>query len=383
MELFISQDEFDVYKMASEFAEKEIHPLASSIDKNEKIPKEVFNKLKEVGFMGVTTPEQYGGSGLNNVSLFLIQVAINRACAATGVTMSVHNSLVQGPINKFGSQFQKDKYLKILATGDEIGAYCLSEPTSGSDAGSLKTAAEKKNGVYILNGSKNFITNGNYADIFIIFARTIPDQSLGPKGISAFIVEKSYKGLSVGKNEKKLGIKGSSTTQIFLDSCEVPSENLLGVENEGFKIAMNTLDGGRIGIAAQAIGIALACLDESVKYSLQRTQFGKPIADHQAIKWKVADMATEIEAAFLMGIRAAKLKDMGVAHTKEASMAKLFASSIVNKHCTEAVQIHGGAGYLKDFSVERYFRDAKITEIYEGTSEVQHLVIARSILNIK
>lgn len=380
IDIFLTEDEREILNVATEFAESEIRPYAEEIDREERIPKEIFDKLRKVGFMGIITPQEYGGSGLSNVALYLIQIAINRACASTGVTISVHNSLVQGPLNKFGTEFQKRKYLPQLASGDKIGAYCLSEPTAGSDAGSLLTTAVNKDGRYILNGTKNFITNGNYAEIFIVFARTNPDVSLGPKGISAFIVEKGFHGLTVAKNERKLGIKGSSTTQVFLDNCEVPAENLLGAEGEGFKVAMTTLDGGRIGISAQATGIALACLDESVKYSQQRQQFGSAISNYQAIKWKIADMAMDIDAAMLLGIRAARLRDKGINHTREASIAKLFASEMVNRHAKEAVQIHGGAGYLKDFPVERHFRDAKITEIYEGTSEVQRLVISREVL---
>ena len=336
--------------------------------------------MASLGFLGMLTPESYGGVGLTNTALALVQLEINRACASTGVTMSVHNSLCQSPLLRYGTDAQKQQYLPKLARGEWIGAYSLTEPVSGTDAAALITTAVKDGDDYVLNGTKNFVTNGGFADLFILFARTDQAPTAKQTGISAFLVEKTRKGFTVGKSEKKMGIRGSSTTSLFFDSCRVPKANLLGKEGDGLKIALSTLDGGRIGIASQATGIAMACLDASVKYAKERRQFDRPIGDFQAIQWKIAEMATDIDAAKLMIYRAARMRDAGDPHTKEASMAKLFASTMVNKHANQAVQIHGGVGYIRDFPVERYFRDAKITEIYEGTSEVQKIVVARSLL---
>jgi butyryl-CoA dehydrogenase len=380
MNFTLGDEEALVQQTAREFADKELAPRAAEIDRAGEIPRAVLDKMASLGFLGVLTPEQYGGAGLGNFLLALIQLEINRACASTGVTMSVHNSLCQSPILKFGTEEQRRRYLPRLAKGEWIGAYSLSEPSSGTDAGALLTSAVREGDTYVLGGNKNFVTNGAIADLFILFARTNPDLSVKQHGITAFLVERSMKGLTVGKPEHKMGIRGSSTTTLFLDGVRVPRANLLGQEGEGFKIALSTLDGGRIGIAAQACGIAMACLEASAKYAKERRQFDQPIASFQAIQWKIAEMATDVEAARLLILRAAKLRDEGKPHTTEASMAKLFASTIANRHATQAVQIHGGAGYIRDFPVERHFRDAKITEIYEGTSEVQHLVIARSLL---
>ncbi len=379
MNFTLSDEEALVQQTAREFADKELAPLAAQIDRAGEIPRAVLDKMAALGFLGVLTPEAYGGSGLGNFLLAVIQLEINRACASTGVTMSVHNSLCQSPILKFGTEEQKKKYLPRLARGEWIGAYSLSEPVSGTDAAALITTAVKDGDHYVLNGNKNFVTNGGFADLFVLFARTTPNPA-AKHSISAFLVERTMKGLTVGKSEHKMGIRGSSTTTLFLDGCRVPRANLLGQEGEGFKIALSTLDGGRIGIAAQACGIAMACLDASVKYARERKQFDQPIANFQAIQWKIAEMATDVDAARLLILRAARLRDEGKPHTQEASMAKLFASTIANKHATQAVQIHGGSGYIRDFPVERHFRDAKITEIYEGTSEVQHMVIARGFL---
>jgi alkylation response protein AidB-like acyl-CoA dehydrogenase len=294
--------------------------------------------------------------------------------------MSVHNSLCQSPLLKFGTDEQKQKYLPRLARAEWIGAYSLTEPVSGTDAAALITTAAREGGDFVIRGAKNFVTNGGFADLFILFARTNSAPEAKQTGITAFIVERSWKGLTVGKPEKKMGIRGSSTTTLFFDGCRVPAANVLGKEGDGLKIALSTLDGGRIGIAAQATGIAMACLDASVKYAKERKQFDRPIGDFQAIQWKIAEMATDVDAAKLLIYRAARMRDAGEPHTKEASMAKLFASTMANRHANQAVQIHGGVGYIKDFPVERYFRDAKITEIYEGTSEVQRIVVARSLL---
>ena len=380
MSFHLTDEEQLIQQTAREFADKELAPLAPSIDRQGEIPRAVLDKMAELGFLGMLTPEQYGGAGLSNLALALVQLEINRACASTGVTRSVHNSLCQSPILKYGTEEQKKKYLPPLARGEWIGAYSLSEPVSGTDAAALITTAVRDGGDFVINGTKNFVTNGGFADLFILFARTNQAPDAKQSGISAFIVERTSKGLTVGKSEKKMGIRGSSTTTLFFDSCRVPAANLLGKEGEGFKIALSTLDGGRIGIASQATGIAMACLDASIKYSKERKQFDRPIGDFQAIQWKIAEMATDIDAARLLIFRAARMRDAGEPHTKEASMAKLFASTMANRHANQAVQIHGGVGYIKDFPVERYFRDAKITEIYEGTSEVQRIVVARSLL---
>jgi butyryl-CoA dehydrogenase len=380
MNFTLSSEEALIQATAREFADKELAPIAGSIDKKGEIPRDVLEKMAALGFLGMLTPDTYGGVGLTNLALALVQLEINRACASTGVTMSVHNSLCQSPLLRFGTEEQKQKYLPRLARGEWIGAYSLTEPVSGTDAAALITTATKDGSDYVINGTKNFVTNGGFADLFILFARTDPSPTAKQTGISAFIVERTMKGLAVGKSEKKMGIRGSSTTTLFFDGCRVPAANVLGKVGDGLKIALSTLDGGRIGIASQACGIAMACLDASVKYAKERRQFDRPIGDFQAIQWKIAEMATDIDAAKLLIYRAARMRDANEPHTKEASMAKLFASTMVNKHANQAVQIHGGVGYIKDFPVERYFRDAKITEIYEGTSEVQKIVVARSLL---
>lgn len=380
MNFTLSPEEALIQSTARDFADKELAPIAGKIDREGKIPREILTKMAELGFLGMLTPEQYGGAGLTNLALALVQLEINRACASTGVTMSVHNSLCQSPLLRFGTDAQKQKYLPKLTKGEWIGAYSLTEPVSGTDAAALITTATKDGSDYVINGTKNFVTNGGFADLFVLFARTDQAPTAKQTGISAFIVEKGYKGFTVGKSEKKMGIRGSSTTTLFFDGCRVPAANLLAKEGDGLKIALSTLDGGRIGIASQATGIAMACLDASIKYAKERRQFDRPIGDFQAIQWKIAEMAMDIDAARLLIYRAARMRDANEPHTKEASMAKLFASTMANKHANQAVQIHGGVGYIKDFPVERYFRDAKITEIYEGTSEVQKIVVARSLL---
>jgi len=380
MNFTLSEEELLIQQTACEFADKELAPRAAAIDRSGEIPREILQKMAELGFMGMLAPESYGGAGLNNFCLALVQLEINRACASTGVTLSVHNSLCQSPLIRFGNEAQKKQYLPRLARAEWIGAYSLSEPASGTDAGALLTTAKRDGDDYVLRGTKNFVTNGGIADLFVVYVRTTNDPAKKHEAISALLVERGTKGLTVGKPEHKMGIRGSTTTTLFFEECRVPRANLLGKEGEGFKIAMNTLDGGRIGIAAQAAGIAQACLDESVKYAKERKQFDEPIGNFQAIQWKLAEMAVDIDAARMLTLRAARLRDADQPHTKEASMAKLFASTMVNRHANQAVQVHGGVGYIKDFPVERYFRDAKITEIYEGTSEVQHMVIARSLL---
>jgi len=380
MNFDLSEDERLVQQTARDFADRVLKPRAAEFDRTGSIPREILTQMAELGFMGMLAPEEYGGSGLNNFCLALVQMEVNRACASTGVTMSVHNSLLMSPILRFGTEAQKRGYLPRLCKAEWIGAYSLSEPGSGSDAGALRTTAVRDGKHYVVNGTKNFVTNGGIADLFVLFARTHADPAMKTKGISAFLVERSAKGLTVGKHESKLGIRGSTTTEVSFQDCRIPAESLLGEEHGGFKVAMVTLDGGRIGIAAQAVGIAQACLEASLKYAKERRQFGKPIGDFQAIQWKLANMATDIDAGRLLVLRAARLRDEGKPHILEASMAKLFAADMVNRHASEAVQIHGGVGYVKEFNVERYFRDAKITEIYEGTSEIQRMVIARNLL---
>lgn len=367
-----------IQRTAREFAEKEVAPKASELDKTGTFPRESLKKMAALGFMGLLVPEEYGGSGLGNLGLSIILEEINRACAATGVTLSVHNSLATGPMVRFGSEDLKRRYLPRMATGELLGAYALTEPDAGSDAVSLTTQARKEKGKYVLNGRKAWITTASQADVIIVFATL--DKTKRSKGICAFLVERSFPGFRAGKKENKLGIRASDCGELIFEELEVPEENLLGEEGKGFTIAMNTLDGGRIGIAAQSLGIARACLEASIAYSKERVQFGKPISQHQDIQWKLANMAMEIDAARFLMYRAAHLRDLKQPHTLEGSMAKLFASETANRAAREAVQIHGGWGYCEDFDVERYYRDAKITELYEGTSEIQRIVIARQLL---
>jgi alkylation response protein AidB-like acyl-CoA dehydrogenase len=361
---------------AREFADAELAPHAAELDRKEEFPSRHWPKLSALGFLGMLIPERYGGAGLGPLAMTVALEELNRACASTGVTVSVHNSLAGGPIVRYGSDPQKEKYLPRLAAGEIIGAYALSEPTCGSDAAALRTTAVRSGDHYLLNGRKAWITSGAAAGLIIVFATV--DPARGAKGITTFLVEPGFGGFSVGKKEKKMGIRGSQTVELILEDVRVPAENRLGGEGEGFRIALETLDGGRIGIAAQAVGIARASLEASLKYSSERKQFGRPIAEYQAIQWKIADMAMEIDAARLLTYRAAWLREQGRPHTAEAAMAKLFASEAANRAATQAVQVHGGAGYCAEYPVERYFRDAKITEIYEGTSEIQRVVISRS-----
>lgn len=367
-----------IQQMARDFAQKEVAPKAAELDEKAQFPAVHLKKMAELGFMGMMIPQEWGGAGLDTMSYVLVLEEIAAACASTAVTMSVNNSLYCGPILKFGTEAQKKKYLPPFAGGAKLGAYALSEPGTGSDAANQKTVAKKSGGKYLLNGRKNFITNGPNADAMLVYAMTAPEKK--HKGISCFIVEKSFKGFSIGKIEKKLGICASSTSEIVLEDCEVPAENLLGEEGNGFTVAMNTLDSGRIGIGTQAVGIARAAFEHARDYSKEREAFGQPISNFQAIQHFLADMAVKIDASRLLVWRAAWLKDRGIPFTKEAAMAKLHASEAAMWVTTKAVQVLGGYGYVKDYPVERYFRDAKITEIYEGTSEIQRLVIARSVL---
>jgi alkylation response protein AidB-like acyl-CoA dehydrogenase len=360
---------------ASDFAANTLAPLATQIDREEKIPDAILDKIRELGFWGITVPEEYGGAGLDTMSLALVLEQISYACASTSVTLSVHNSLTCNTIIKYGTPEQKNKYLPRLAKGEIIGAYSLTEPNAGSDAGAIQTRAVLSGSDYILNGTKSFVSSAPISGLIVIFARTHPDASLKGKGVSAFLVEPGFPGVKIGPNESKMGMRGSPISEIILENAVIPKANLLGQENRGFRIAMEALDCGRIGIAIQSIGIAQACLDASVKYARERKQFGKSLNEFQSIQWKMVDVATELEASRLLAYQSAVLRDKGRPYTKEASMAKLFASIVANKAAKEAMQIHGGMGYIKDFPIERYFRDARVTEIYEGTSEVQHLVI--------
>jgi alkylation response protein AidB-like acyl-CoA dehydrogenase len=377
----LTEEERMIRDTARKYARETLSTRAKECDKAERFPVENFIELGELGFMGIYIPEQYGGSGLGSFAAALIIEELARVCPATAVTLGVHNSLCTGPIIKFGTEAQKKKYLPAMASGKSIGAYGLTEPNYGSDAANLKTSAELKGGKYILNGTKAWISSGSVAGVLLVFARSERNVEKPAQGVSAFLIEPSFKGFSVGKVEKKMGIRASNTTELVFDNCEVPKENLLGKPGQGFKIAMEFLDAGRIGVAAQALGIGRACLDEAVKYSKERKQFGKSISEFQAVQVKLADMAMELEAARLLVYRAARLRDAGKPHSKEASMAKLFASEMCNRAAAEALQIHGGYGYTKDYPVERFFRDAKITEIYEGTSEIQRIVIARHVLS--
>jgi len=370
-----TEDQLAVLTMAREFATNEVLPKAAEIDREHRHPAELVKRMAELGFLGIAVPEQYGGAGFDHVSYALAMEEISRACASTGVIMSVNNSLVCDPINRFGTDAQKKEWLTPLASGKLLGCFALSEPEAGSDAAAQKTTAEKQaDGTWVINGTKNWITNGPVADVCVLF--TMNDKAAGHKGITAFILPMKTKGVRCGSPDDKLGIRGSKSSQIFLDDVRLPGDALLGDVGRGFAVAMSTLDGGRIGIAAQALGIARAALEDAVAYAQQRRTMGKPIIQHQAISFKLADMATEIDAARLLTLRAAWLKDNKLPYGKEAAMAKLYASDVANRAAREAIQIFGGNGYVTEFPVERHFRDAKITEIYEGTSEIQRLVIA-------
>ena len=377
-DLTLTEEQELARKTAHDFAAEKVLPRAAEIDEQAKIPRELIAEMGALGFMGAYVPEQYGGAGLDVLSYTLIVEEINRACASTGVALCSHVSLAVDPILHHGSDEQKARYLPALASGERIGCFALSEPASGSDAAAMRTGATRQGDSWVLNGTKNFITNGSIADVAIVFAQTDPTER--HKGIAAFIVETKTPGFSVGKLEKKLGIRGSDTAQLVFQDCRVPAANLLGEVGEGLRIALSTLDGGRISIAAQAVGIARACLEDSLAYAKQREAFGKRIADFQAIQWMLADMATEIDAARLLTWRAAAAKDAGEDHILAAAEAKLFASDVAVRAARDCVQIFGGYGYLKDFPAERHYRDAKITEIYEGTSEIMKLVIAEEIL---
>ncbi|MEZ5977831.1 MAG: acyl-CoA dehydrogenase family protein [Planctomycetota bacterium] len=379
MEFRLSEEQEMVRAMAREFAEKELVPLAAKHDAQEDIDRSVFEKMGELGLWGLTIPEDFGGSGLDNRALCSVLIEINRACASTGVTLSVHNSLVGAPISRHGTPAQKSEGLPKLATGEVLGSYCLTEANAGSDAAGLETQAVADGDHYVLNGTKLWVTSGAWAGVYIVYART--DNTVAKaKGITAFVVPRDSKGLRVGKHEKKTGIRGSCSVELVLEDVRVPATSVLGSLNRGFPLALETLDGGRIGIAAQSIGIARACLEAAVKYAGEREQFGQPIGNFQAIQWKLADMSAAIDAAELMTYKAAWMRDNGMPCTRESAQAKLLASKAANFAADECLQIHGGAGYTDHFQVERLFRDARITEIYEGATDIQRLVIARNLM---
>lgn len=366
-------------KVAREFAEKEVGPIAAEIDKTGRFPRETFEKMAKIGFTGIGTPVEFGGSGGDDTDKVIVVSEIAKKCAATAAILSIHTIFSQG-ILKFGTPEQKAKYLPMMAEGGCLGAFALTEPNAGTDAGAAKTTAilDETTGEYVINGTKCFISGGGQAQAVLVFALTEPTKGL--KGMSCIIVEKGTPGFSVGKIEEKMGIHGSETVELIFDNCRVPKENLVGKEGKGFNIAMTLLDGARIGVGAQALGIAEGALEESVKYTKERVQFGKPISQLQGIQWYLAEMATKIEAARWLVYYAADLKNKGKAFTKEAAMAKFNASTVAREVTNLALQIHGGYGYMKDYALERMYRDAKITEIYEGTSEVHKVVISRAVL---
>lgn len=378
MDFELNEEQRMVKEAAADFAKNSLLPKAQEFDEKEEIPQEIYKELAGLGYLGMLLPEEYGGSNLDFVSYICAMEEFARACAALMIALSVHNSLVCEAILKFGTSDQKKKYLPSLARGEKIGAYSLTEPGSGTDAGSLRTTAVPEDDFYLLNGTKTFVTNGGIADLFVVFVSTKPE--LKSKGISCLLVEKGADGFSIGANEKKMGIKGSDTRELSFADCKIPKGNLLGKENEGFKIALSLLDPSRIAVGAQSIGIAQAAFHEALKYSKERVQFGQPICNFQAIAFKLADMATQIDAARLLIYRAASIHSKGMRCSREAAMAKLYASEVANRVVNEAVQIHGGYGYMKEYPVERYFRDARVTEIYEGTSEAQRIVISRHLL---
>lgn len=374
MDFSISKTEELFLQMIREFAEKEVKPLAAQVDEEEMFPMETVKKMAKLGIMGIPVPTQYGGAGGSNVMYGMAVEELSRVCATTGVIVSAHTSLCCAPIMENGTEEQKMKYLPKLASGEWLGAFALTEPGAGTDAAGQQTTAVLDGDEWVLNGSKIFITNGTYADVFIIIAMT--DKSLGTKGISAFIVEKGTKGFSIGKKEKKMGIRGSATTELIFEDCRIPKENLLGALGKGFGIAMKTLDGGRIGIAAQALGIAQGAIDETVKYTKERKQFGRSISQFQNTQFQMADLETKTQAARLLVRSAHYKKDNGMPYSVDAAMAKLFCAETAMEVTTKAVQFFGGYGYTREYPVERMMRDAKITEIYEGTSEVQRMVIS-------
>ncbi len=378
MHLELSEEQKLLQQTVREFANTEVKPLARELDETGRFPRETLRKAAELGLTGIPFPEQYGGAGFDHISYAIAIEEISRACASTGVILSVQNSLYCDPIYRFGSEEQKQRLLAPFARGEKIGCYALTEPQAGSNAAALATHAVRKGDRYIVNGTKAWITNGGAADAAIVYVNTDPPK--GEKGITALVVERGTPGFKVGKEEKKLGINATACVELSFTDCEVPIENRIGTEGEGYKVALSTLDGGRIGIAAQAVGIAQGAFEEALKYSQQRMAFGQPISNFQAIQFMLADMATEIDAARLLARKAAWKQDIGARFSMEASIAKLFASEMATRVTHKAIQIHGGYGYSREYPVERMYRDARITEIYEGTSEIQRLVIAAWVL---
>jgi len=378
MEFALNEEQTMIQEMVREFAASDVAPIAAKIDRDHRFPEELLPRLAELNLLGVPFPEELGGAGADNVSYAVVLEELARVCASTSIIVSAHTSLATWPIYEFGTAAQKEKYVGRLASGAALGAFALTEAGAGTDAAAGTTTAVLDGADYVLDGSKIFITNGGFADVYIVTAMT--DPAAGTRGISAFIVDADAPGFSVGEREAKMGIRASSTTPLYFSGCRIPGDALLGTAGRGFQIAMATLDGGRIGVAAQALGIAQGALDASVSYAKERVQFGKPLAALQAIQWLIADMATEIDAARLLVYRAAWKKDNGLPYGQDAAMAKLFASEAATRVAGKAIQIHGGYGYTESYPVERAYRDAKITELYEGTSEVQRMVIAGSLL---
>jgi alkylation response protein AidB-like acyl-CoA dehydrogenase len=378
MNFELTEVQRDIQKLCRDFAARELIPNAKRWDEHHEWPTEAVKKLAELSLLGVAVPEQWGGAALDNVCYALAMEEISRGCASTGVIMSVNNSLYADPILKFGTDAQKERWLRPFASGQKLGCFGLTEPQAGSDAAAQQTVAVKKGDRYIINGSKNWITNGPKADAIVLFAMT--NKAAGHKGITAFVVPTDTKGFKRMAPDRKMGISAAWSCTMYFEDMEVPAENMLGREGEGFKVAMSTLDGGRIGIAAQAVGIARAAYEEALRYSGERKSFGKYLREHQAIQFMLADMATEIDAARLLVLRAALLKDKGVRHSAESSMAKLYASEMASRVANKALQIFGGMGYSKELDAERHVRDARITEIYEGTSEIQRIVISANLL---
>jgi alkylation response protein AidB-like acyl-CoA dehydrogenase len=373
-----SDEQLMLRDMVRQFAENEVEPLAAEMDERSEFPGQIFEKMASLGLLGIPFPDAYGGAGLDTMSLVLVLEEIAKACGGTALAMAAHISLCATPIYLFGTEAQKQRYLVPLARGEKLGSFCLTEPGSGSDSGAARTTAVRDGDHYVINGSKSYVTNGGVADIFVVFAKTEPDK--GVHGMTAFIIEKGYQGFVIGKKEDKLGVRASDTRQIAMDNCRVPKQNVLGELNKGFKHVMTVLDGGRIGIGALSVGLAQAAMQKSAVYAKQRQAFGKTIVEFQAIRWMLADMATEIHAARLMVQHAARLRDAGSAYTEAAAMAKLFASEMAMRATKNAIQIFGGYGYVRDYPVERYWRDAKLMVIGEGTSEIQRLVISRELL---
>jgi len=378
MDFELTEEHRMIARMVREFAEKEIAPRAEEIDATDQFPDDLFRRMGKLGILGIPFPEEYGGSGGDYTSMVLALEEVARVSGSMAITLDAHTSLCCEPIYLFGSEEQKLKYLAPAARGEKIGAFGLTEPQAGSDAGATRTRAVRDGSQWIINGQKIFITNGSVADFAVITAKTDPEK--GTRGISSFIVEKGTPGFQVGRDEKKMGLKGSVTSELFFEDCHIPVENLLGKENEGFKQFLVTLDAGRVAIAAMAVGLAQGAFERATAYAQERVQFGQPIAEFQAVQWMIADMATEIEAARLMVHRAAWLKEQGARFTKEAAMAKLFATETSERVCRKAIQVHGGYGYVREYAVERMYRDQRLCSIGEGTNEIQRLVIARQVL---